>query len=53
MAVFFFSFVLSSLQRPLHYGQQFLYSLNMHPVVELTECENDLNVEYAMKFKTP
>jgi hypothetical protein len=25
----------------------------MDPVVVCIECENDLNVEYAVKFKTP
>jgi hypothetical protein len=25
----------------------------MHPVVECSECENDLIVEYALKFKMP
>jgi hypothetical protein len=27
--------------------------LCMHPVVECIECDNDLIVEYAMRFKMP
>jgi hypothetical protein len=54
---FFFFFVCSHLsvltiQTTSLWSTIFVFPC-MHPVVECIECENDVIVEYATKFKTP